>query len=489
MKNLYNYIFGIIFLTTLSCNEFLDPLPKGLIVAKTVSDFRLLLDNADTRYTNNLAQNSVFVDALTDDVQVSMEELENWKEKTLHVKHLYQFDSEIWFPDGATTDVMWKNAYYISTLASNILDEIYNAEGSEEIRNQLIAEARVHRAYAYLMLVNVYAKHYSSATAASDMGVPLISNPVTLPSLERASVQEVYDFIERELLESIDDLPADVAQQVSHRPTQVATYAILARTYLYKGEYEKALEMANKSLSIRNTLYDYNEIYTGVDISDNVIGISRTNDMEMLLHKTTTKGFHLRNYMILDSASFNELYPDFNVIDTALTENYDLRRTLWFDGFDQQGRIFKPYLSYEFTDASHRYSVDADGNVDYLSIATPEMYLIRAECNARLGNGSSALEDINTIRSHRFKTGTYTAVTASDFGNNDDAILDEVLLERRRELYGKDLRLFDIKRLGLSVQHQLGDQVISLPANDAKLVWPIYYEYISLNPELEQNQR
>ena len=481
-------ILSIYFLVFFSActKDFLDPIPKGLVIAETTSDFRKLLDNADTRYTNNLAQVSGYVDVVSDDSQLDSVWYD-WERDRLHAKQLYAFAPDVWLPDGPSGDVVWKQNYYISTLVSNVLDEIHIATDNPKLQKQLIAEAKVQRAYAYLTLVNTYAKHYNKATASSDLGVPLIGNPAQLPSLERASVQDVYDFILTQLLESVPDLPRDIDKQYSHRPTQVSAFAILARTYLYMGEYEKALEYANKSLEIRDFLYDYNDIYTGTDVAENIKGISRTTDDEMLLHKTTVKNVSLNEYYKLDTVTFNQLYGGYARVNDSVINNLDLRRTLWFDNFNSNGNLTGDRAVYVFSD--HRYSVDA-AIVDYIPVSTPEMYLVRAECNARLGHLQLALDDINEIRLNRFKAGTYAPMALS--GLDQNAVLNKVLLERRRELFGKELRLFDVKRLGLPVSHVKPgtmERTWQVPANDPKLVWPIYYQYIELNPEIVQNPR
>lgn len=484
-KLLYIFVFSSLLL--ISCKkDFLDTIPKGLIIAQNTSDFRKLLDNADTRYTNNLAQVSGYVDIVSNDSQMDSSWYD-WERQLLHAKQLYAFEKEVWLPDGPSGDDTWKQNYYISTLVSNILDEIDIATDNPKLQKQLIAEAKVHRAYAYLTLINIYAKHYNKVTAATDLGVPLIGNPSRLPSLERSTVQQVYNFILSELLSSVADLPKDIDKQYSHRPTQVSTYAILARTYLYMGDYEKALDNADKSLAIKSFLYNYNTIFTGQDRAINVKGISRITDNEMLMHKTAVKNVSLDTYMKLDTVSFNNLYNGYVQVNDSVFNNIDLRRTLWFNNFNTNGKFVGDRATYVFN--NYRYSVDA-AIVDYIPISTPEMYLVRAECNARLttGNLGAALNDVNTIRMNRFKTGTYTPLS----GLNQAAVLKEVLLERRRELYGKELRLFDDKRLGLPVSHvQPGTQIksLNLPANDPKLVFPIFYEYINLNPEIIQNPR
>lgn len=477
----------LVSISLVSCNDFLDPLPKGEVVAKTTGDFRKILDNAHSRYSYNFSQTSLYVDVVSDNVQVDSTTWNNWDERRLHVKNLYAFKDEVWSREGATEDVTWKNAYYISSLVSNILDQINVADDNKSLQQQLIAEAKVHRAYAYLTLVNIYAKHYNEQTASNDLGVPIITNPVDLPSLKRSSVQEVYDFILTDLKEAVQDLPDDVQGQYIHRPSKASAYAILARTYLYMKQYEKALEFADKSLAIKDFLYDYNNIYSDDAFAENVKGISRTTDKEMLLYKTTNKGAHLNSYMIMDKTTFNEVYGGFEKVSSGVN-NYDLRRTLWFEGFNSNGTIRRDSVVYTFSDASTRYSVDNDSKIDYIPISTPEMYITRAECNARRGNLQAAIDDINTIRSHRYKTDTYNNITLADLNGNKENVIDEVLLERRRELYGKELRLFDVKRLSLPVTHTLGTAKISIPANDPKLVWPIFYGNLE-DSNMQQNPR
>ncbi len=484
-KLVYLLVVACLFFT--SCKkDFLDTIPKGLVIAQTTSDFRMLLDNADTRYTNNLAQVSGYVDVVSNDSQIDSSWYD-WERNLLHVKHLYAFESQVWTPDGDPGDAVWKQNYYVSTLVSNVLDEIGIATDNPRLQKQLIAEARVHRAYAYLTLVNIYAKHYNKATAATDLGVPLIGNPAKLPSLERTSVQKVYNFILTELLESIADLPNDIDKQYSHRPTKTSAYAILARTYLYMGDFEKAYDYSNKSLQIRNFLYNYNTVYNGTPTALNLKGISRITDDEMLMHKTATKNVSLDTYMKLDSVTFNSLYSGYARVNDSVVNNFDLRRTLWFSGFSTNGKLIRDRATYVYN--NYRYSVDA-AIVDYIPISTPEMYLVRAESNARNGQLQEALNDVNKIRTNRYKTGTYTPLVLGSM--TQAAVINEVLLERRRELYGKELRLFDDKRLAVPVSHVIPGTLTrgwNLPANDRKLIFPIYFEYIDLNPEITQNPR
>ncbi len=490
MKKSIQYIFFIgLLIFSAGCKKFTDELPRGIIVAKTTTDFRKLLDDVDNqRYPFSLSQVSSHVDVVSDDVYADSTKWLSWTTTRQHVNALYAFEPQVWLYEALADDVNWKNQYYIVSLVGTILIELEKVTDNPVVKEQLAAEARVHRAYAYLNLVNIYAKHYNPATAATDLGVPLIENAATLPPLNRVSVQKIYDYIFSELALALPALPDNIVIY-THRPTKAAVYAIMARAYLYQGKYAEALANAEKSLAINSFLHDYNTLYTGADFITNLIGMKRNTDKEVLLHKTTAKGFLLNNYMILDSAYFNQLYPGFVKAGTVTT-NHDLRRTLKFTGFNAAGTITGKLLTYSVTSSSWYKGDGANSSAaDNIHVGTPEMYMIRAESNARLNNLQKALDDVNTIRMKRYKTGTYTPKTLADLGNSQANVINEVLLERRRELYGKELRLYDIKRLHLPVTHYISSRRLDLAADDPKLVWPIFTRYINMNPELEQNPR
>jgi len=494
------YLIAIFFFSSIfiSCEkEFLEVLPRGQVVAKTTADFRKLLDYVDnSRYSYSLSLTMSFADLLSDDVYLDSTKWNTYTTTTEHIKNLYVFKNTIWTYSSPsfTNEVNWSNQYFITSLCSSILSEIGKANDNPLLQKQMIAETKVHRAYAYLLLVNLYAPHYNESTAAETKGIPIVNNPTALPPLVRNSVKEVYDFIIKELEEALPDLPDDV-NQFKHRPTKLAVNAILARTYLYMGNYAKALEYSNKALQTRSYLYDYNTIYTGtVDYYANLIGLSRLNDEEMILWKVFAKNANSttsNTYYILDTMSFNKLYPDFTKNADGTLNNFDLRRTLKFNAVALNRKMTTKTVTFLFNFYNNRYKTDSNlgGTACHNPVATPEMYLTRAECNARDGKLQEALNDVNAICVKRYKTGTFTDLTPADFQNNKDKVLDRVLLERRRELYGKDMRLFDLKRLNIPYSHNLGSLKISVPANDPRVVWPIFTPYIEMNSELEQYDR
>jgi len=117
----------------------------------------------------------------------------------------------------------------------------------------------------------------------------------------------------------------------------------------------------------------------------------------------------------------------------------------------------------------------------FIGIATDEVYLMRAECNARLGNKDAALNDLNTLMVTRWSTGTFIPFTAA---TSQDA-LNIILQERRKELIFRNLRWMDIKRLNkdganITLTRIIGGQTYTLPPNDNRFALPLPADIVKM---------
>jgi hypothetical protein len=79
----------------------------------------------------------------------------------------------------------------------------------------------------------------------------------------------------------------------------------------------------------------------------------------------------------------------------------------------------------------------------FTGVATNELYLIKAETAARNGNSAEALQNLNTLLSTRWLSGTFVAYTITD----PQQLLSIILQERRKELLFRTLRWTDLRRL------------------------------------------
>lgn len=113
-----------------------------------------------------------------------------------------------------------------------------------------------------------------------------------------------------------------------------------------------------------------------------------------------------------------------------------------------------------------------------------EVYLNRAEAYAKLQNYTSALDDLNRIRTRSIVGGGYTTLTAANAGD----LIDK---ERQLELAYQAERSFDVFRNGKSLDRQYPgpqNQTTSILATDFRVVYYIPQSAINSYPgKLTQN--
>lgn len=459
MKNLL-YLFILALLAT-SCDgdEWLDIKPKGKIIPNKVEDYRLLLDQTQSSSKSEAILSTTGGDLfLSDDVVIGEHVFESSYGES--VRNIYTFAEHTYLETEEDAD--WQTAYNQIYVTNVVIEEVLATSGNQSEKEKLYAEAKVHRAYAYLNLVNLYGKHYNATTAGTDLGVPMRLDGAIEGSLQRATVQDVYDLILSDLDEIYDFLPE--VSEFSFRPSKAAVNALLARTYLLIGDFEKALINADKSLSMNNFLYNYNEFGKNAWYATLLDMPKVYDNKEQILLKQPQNTYQL-------------IYPS-----VALSNLYDKANDWRYDGM-MYAEWFPPYSNYMFL---QEYMV---GRSSGLSV--PEMLLIRAECQARAGAAGLAMDDINTIRQNRIKTAAYIPLTAA----NANEALQLVKEERRRELAFLGSRWFDIKRYNtydnanISIDHSVNGESHVLAPDDKRWALPIARKYILKNPEIEQNPR
>jgi len=121
------------------------------------------------------------------------------------------------------------------------------------------------------------------------------------------------------------------------------------------------------------------------------------------------------------------------------------------------------------------------GDAEKISIRAAEMYLIEAECEVELGNNTEAQNAL-------FKVQKRAMPGAGKSVNTGDTLLQEVLLERRKELVGEGFRWNDIKRRNLPFKRE-GDHWVKFDftSNDHdyyRLTYPIPQAEIDVNTKI-----
>ncbi|MDB5156643.1 MAG: RagB/SusD family nutrient uptake outer membrane protein, partial [Mucilaginibacter sp.] len=397
------FIYAILSLTLLtgvfSCKKYLELVPAGQLLLTKSSDYRLLLDQITKTGKSNGFYATYSTDAMVDDDMV----MNSYSVTTYAPAMLnaFQFAPQLYME--AESDVDWEAMYNQIYVANLVIANVMTATGAETEKRQLIAEARVHRAYAYLILVSLYAKQYDPATAASDPGVPIRMETDFEEKLVRKSVQQVYDYLTADLKLAIPDLPLVPELPHTNRPVKAAALTILARASQYMNHQQEAHDYADESLKTYSTLSDYNKLLQYAYFLPVIYWTypEHFKNSEVLLEKTAISS----NLMFMSQ-------PLLNLYD-----------------FTNDMRASTTILDGKLYGIDYGYLSIISGN-PYKGPSVAESYLIRAEASARLGNADAAMADVNTLRKARYKTGSVYTLTAS---SAEQALL-LVKEERRREL-------------------------------------------------------
>lgn len=455
---LYIALFSFAFI---SCDrdELLDIKPYGQEIPETVEDFRLLIDYRGSNFNDKGREPLYDIDLLMgDEIKIPDDFASKYIDFLGNTRY---FDALTWsenFGGPEDDDNDWETIYNQIYIANIIIESMNDASitGDDNLREQIKAEAKIHRAVAHFACVNLYSRQYTEANAAAELGIPIKDNSATGPNAKnpRASVKEVYDFVINDLNEAINSGALEESVPVYNwRASKVSAYAILARVYLQIGDYSKALDSANNCLSIYNTLSNYN-VTRAIQSYDN---------KELILVKRRVGSYPINGFV---NDELQNLY-----------EVNDLRPEVRF-GIDYRYGTG----GYVFTSQS------------YVGPSVGEIYLIRAECYARSGEFQLAIDDLNTLRENRYVTGTFVPLTTTEIPDGPSA-LSFVKTERRRELAGNGLRLFDLKRYNalddanISITRVIDGETTVLEANSNRWIVPIARNIFNLAPEIEQSPR
>jgi len=357
----------------------------------------------------------------------------------------YQFFEKSIVTTNQEVLLQWMSSYRVINTVNNVLSAVQVVRESN--RNWVEGEALFLRALVYFDLVRFFALPYEAGASNSQYGVPLILTPTRIIDsniyVGRNTVEEVYNQVIEDLSSAVEKLPESNGIYAS----KGAANALLARVYLQKGDYYNARESANAVINSGR--------YSLMPVYPDIFNQNKPTSEDIFVAKITYPDEY--NALTLSfSSSYYGGYGDIEILDghLELYKAIDKRLDMFYtgDGAIRCGKWNNLY-----------------GCVNLIRLA--EMYLIRAECNIRLGppyTGSNPLDDYNA-------THTRAGLPAAS-----SVTLDDIILERRLELAFEGHRIHDIKRLR--------QNVAAWPYNSPKLVFPVPAREIEINPALRSQQ-
>lgn len=483
MKKIFITILFTAVVVLSGCKKYLDIKPKGYTIPEFYEDYVKLMNDQSLFRTT-----AAYPNFLTDDLQAGLDKdvnsSANYTTYELYKRNLYEFQRGAILEDGQS-DSFYEPAYEHIFTYNTVINYIESVpDGSEAGRKQLKAEALLGRAFEYFNLVNAYAVHYDPATAATDLGVPLVLNNDILAKYKRNTVAEVYQQIKNDLNEALPNL--GTAAPHKFRATKGVGYAFLSKLNLYMGDYAEALKNVNEALKLNSDLIDYSIYTTQKGTWGRVHYMEDKTSVDFPDVKDSKETVWGRLGAASSSHLFAEIYASKDLLDTYKEDlaigAEDKRFSLFFlDGASEFGSNIIKFPGRVL------WGAYVDFNV---GLGTPELYLIAAECEARVGSKDNALARLNTLRNSRI-VGNKPLVAATN-----DVVLKMALDERRREMPFLGItRLVDLKRLNKdprfakTITHLNGTQTYTLSPNDLRYVLPIPPKVKALNPGLPDYNR
>jgi tetratricopeptide (TPR) repeat protein len=451
MKKILSYLFIFIVFNQFftSCkkeDEFLSAKPDvSLVVPSKLEDYQLLLYREQTF---NQGSAPALGTATTDEYWVTPS---YWDICPVHERNTYILGKgDIYESDLSITDwnVPYVQIYYANTVLEGIEKVAFKAE-QKVLYDQIKGQALFFRALAFYNLVQTFALPYDSITAAKDPGIILRLTSDFNGPVKRSTIQESYDQILQDLSNALALLPNSTP--LPTQPSKVAGNALFARIYLGLRDYSKAFTYSDATLAMNNTLTDYNSLTpTSTYLSTSYL---KEDIFQAGLNTKSITGFGSGGTS-MDSVLY-AMYDNPN----------DLRKTTCY--IINSGRI------------EWRGSYMKSSSQKYCGLATNEMYLIRAECLARRGNTSGAMNDLNTLLRTRWKKNGTVSTYVDQTATSSTAALNVILRERRKELVFRGLRWTDIRRLNMEPGFQttlvrvFNGITYTLPPGDPRFAMPI----------------
>jgi starch-binding outer membrane protein, SusD/RagB family len=361
---------------------------------------------------------------------------------------------------------LWTNAYNVILDANNV---IHSPVSGTAQANQFRGEALALRALMYFELVKHFAKPYT--VDPNGMGVPLILtyDPFLKPQRNRTS--EVYTQIEKDLKDAIGLL---TLQRSSGYFTKYAAKALLARMYLYKGQWANALTEAEDVIKTGGyTLLGLNQVS-----SYWTSNTPRTDRLETLFEVVFDLVGNAGNDALAyfyDQAGYGDA-----LAAQALYNLYtptDVRRSLFLPNSPTRGnvRVVNKY--------PNTTQPDKD---EFKVIRLSEVYFIAAEAAYQTGNETLAKTYLNAVATRRDPN--FTGYTSTG-----TALLSDILLERRKELAFEGQRYWDLARYNLDVMRiNLASNYPGVPlviaTTNFRRVMPVPQLELDANPNIRTQQ-
>ncbi|OFY38580.1 MAG: hypothetical protein A2X18_06505 [Bacteroidetes bacterium GWF2_40_14] len=401
--------------------------------------------------------------------------------------------------DNGFAEGVWQLSYAMIGSCNNVLDAIEKqpTKATDKDLMQYKGDNLFIRAYIYYNLAQFFCRPFYD-NPSTNMGLPLKLTSDNTVVTDRGTVKGLYDLIIADLTAAIAVLP-DNAVPNRNLANRYACYGLLSRVYRDMGGSFTQPNAANNQLAVDNATKilggSWGGYVPGSDKSDAYIkgmfGVKPSKDNKEYLWcfdgtiMSTNYGNNVTQAYSSDENSWFAtgasylLSPDL----LSLFDKNNDRRYQYFVGPDPFAYYHTApwdndtYTTTKFITGKYSGTMDIFGDpTPNPQIRIGEIYLNRAEAYVKLGKSAEALADLNYIRAR--------AGLAPLTGLSGQALFNEILNERRRELVGESLTGLDNYRNGLPMTRSYTS---GFPDKDVRTIQPNDYRVIFPIPEFEVN--
>ena len=374
---------------------------------------------------------------------------------------------------GPTLNI-WADHYDVINRANLIIDNVPNIDGiSQAGVDDFVGQAKFIRALAYFNLVRWFGEPYEPGASNDQPGVILQTTGVQSTDPEfnkpRASVEEIYTQIRTDLEDAISRLDVEGSRT---RAGQSVANALLAKVSLYQGRWDDAATRAQEVIDQPDFALSGDPLtpYANESSTEIIFSVSYSST-----DNTGTNDFMSSFYLPGDLGGRGDINPLAQFLDDA--ESGDIRAGIGGVG---SGEVNGDSLLYEFGGNvwTNKWTQNSFGD-DMPVLRVAEMYLIRAEGLARgSGSATDARSALNEVRNRAGLEDVSPSLSG-------DALIDEIIRQRRYELAFEGDRRHDLQRLGRTINS--GTQVLQ-PGNNQRIL-PIPNRAIQVNDALDQGSQ
>lgn len=365
--------------------------------------------------------------------------------------------------------------YYPQIKTTNVVIAAIPAGTTDSKLKSLRGQALALRGYFYFMLARMYGPTYIGNE--TKLCVPLYTE-VSFEGKAKSTVSAVYTVIENDLLEAIDLLDGFTRANNDGLDQSVAQ-AFLADVYLEMGKYDASATLAHAARANYTLLTEaqWNTGFYELNSNETMWGATITSAQSTFVASFFS---HFDNTNEAGYAGGLQIYKNIDMNLYNSISNTDYRKKAFVaPGGNATYPALPEYANIKFRDPT----VDAG---DYIYLRAAAMYYIEAEALARSGNEPGArqvLYDITITRDPSYVLST----------NSGTALIDEIILQKRIELWGEGYAWFDMKRLRVPLTRDYPGSnhatfgKFNIPAGDNRFIFQVPQAEIDANPLIEQS--